>query len=96
VRERIPILSVLLNNFSMAMELPIMPVSTESIARPTFLETMPRWRARSGVTASVSQNQLKIVPAIRRGIEQTKKASPHCWIHHLEGINRLKAILLKK
>ena len=29
VRERIPILSVLFNNFSMAIELPIMPVSTE-------------------------------------------------------------------
>ena len=29
VRERIPILSILLNNFSMAIELPIMPISTE-------------------------------------------------------------------
>src|SRR3712207_9195011 len=29
VRERIPILSVLLNNFSMAMEIPIMQVSTD-------------------------------------------------------------------
>ena len=29
VRERIPILSILLNNFSMAIELPIMPVATE-------------------------------------------------------------------
>ena len=29
VRERIPILSVLFNNFSMAIEIPIMPVSTE-------------------------------------------------------------------
>ena len=29
VRERIPILSILLNNFSMAIELKVMPVSTE-------------------------------------------------------------------
>ena len=29
VRERIPILSILLNNFSMAIELQIMPISTE-------------------------------------------------------------------
>ncbi len=29
VRERIPILSILLNNFSMAIELPIMPQATE-------------------------------------------------------------------
>ena len=29
VRERIPILSILLNNFSMAIELPVMQVSTE-------------------------------------------------------------------
>ena len=29
VRERIPIMSILLNNFSMAIELKVMPVSTE-------------------------------------------------------------------
>ena len=29
VRERIPILSILLNNFSMAIELKVMPISTE-------------------------------------------------------------------
>ena len=29
VRERMPILSILLNNFSMAIELPVMPVATE-------------------------------------------------------------------
>ena len=29
VRERIPILSILLNNFSMAIELQVMPVATE-------------------------------------------------------------------
>ena len=32
VRERIPILSVLFNNFSMAIEIPIMPVSTEKFS----------------------------------------------------------------
>ena len=32
VRERVPILSILLNNFSMAIELKMMPVSTPEVA----------------------------------------------------------------
>ena len=54
VRERIPILSILFNNFSMAIEIPIMPVSQASTARPTFPATTPTWPRRSAAMASGS------------------------------------------
>ena len=76
VRERIPILSVLLNNFSMAMELPIMPVSTERY-RSTDIsgDYAAMARAFGGYGERVTQPS-EIVPAIRRGIEQTQKGAP--------------------
>jgi thiamine pyrophosphate-dependent acetolactate synthase large subunit-like protein len=76
VRERIPILSVLLNNFSMAMELPIMPVSTERY-RSTDIsgDYAAMARAFGGYGERVTA-PAEIVPAIRRGIEQTKKGVP--------------------
>jgi thiamine pyrophosphate-dependent acetolactate synthase large subunit-like protein len=76
VRERIPILSVLLNNFSMAMELPIMPVSTERY-RSTDIsgDYAAMARAFGGYGERVTQPS-EIVSAIRRGIEQTNKGIP--------------------
>jgi thiamine pyrophosphate-dependent acetolactate synthase large subunit-like protein len=76
VRERIPILSILLNNFSMAMELPIMPVSTERY-RSTDIsgDYAAMARAFGGYGERVTEPG-EIVPAIRRGIEQTKKGMP--------------------
>ena len=76
VRERIPILSILLNNFSMAMELPIMPVSTERY-RSTDIsgDYAAMARAFGGHGERVTEPG-EIVPAIRRGIEQTKRGVP--------------------
>jgi len=76
VRERIPILSVLLNNFSMAMEIPIMPVSTEKY-RATDIsgDYAAMARAFGGYGERVTETA-QIVPAIRRGIEQTQKGVP--------------------
>lgn len=76
VRERIPILSILLNNFSMAMELPIMPVSTERY-RATDIsgDYAAMARAFGGYGERVTQPE-EIVPAIRRGIEQTQTGVP--------------------
>jgi thiamine pyrophosphate-dependent acetolactate synthase large subunit-like protein len=76
VRERIPILSVLLNNFSMAMEIPIMPVSTEKY-RATDIsgDYAAMARAFGGYGERVT-DPAQIVPAIRRGIEQTQKGVP--------------------
>jgi thiamine pyrophosphate-dependent acetolactate synthase large subunit-like protein len=76
VRERIPILSILLNNFSMAMELPIMPVSTERY-RATDIsgDYAAMARAFGGYGERVTRPE-EIVPAIRRGIQQTQKGVP--------------------
>lgn len=76
VRERIPILSILLNNFSMAMEIPIMPVSTEKY-RATDIsgDYAAMARAFGGYGERVTSIS-EIVPAIRRGIEQTRKGVP--------------------
>src|SRR5215472_51915 len=76
VRERIPILSILLNNFSMAMELPIMPVSTERY-RATDIsgDYAAMARAFGGYGERVTKPE-EIIPAIHRGIEQTQKGVP--------------------
>jgi thiamine pyrophosphate-dependent acetolactate synthase large subunit-like protein len=76
VRERIPILSVLLNNFSMAIELPVMKVSTEKF-RSTDIsgDYAAMARAFGGYGERVTQPE-EIVPAIRRAIEQTEQGVP--------------------
>jgi acetolactate synthase I/II/III large subunit len=76
VRERIPILSILLNNFSVAMEIPLMPVSTEKF-RATDIsgDYAAIARAFGGYGERVT-DPAEIVPAIRRAIEQTRKGVP--------------------
>ena len=76
VRERIPILSILLNNFSMAIELKVMPVSTEKY-RSTDIsgDYAAMARAFGGYGERIEQPS-DIVPAIKRGIEATKKGQP--------------------
>jgi acetolactate synthase-1/2/3 large subunit len=76
VREHIPILSILLNNFSMAIELKVMPVSTEKY-RSTDIsgDYAAMARAFGGYGERVTKPE-DIIPAIKRGIEQTKKGVP--------------------
>ncbi len=76
VRERIPILSILLNNFSMAIELPIMPISTKKY-RSTDIsgDYAAMARAFGGYGERVTE-PADIVPAIKRGIAQTKEGKP--------------------
>lgn len=76
VRERIPILSVLLNNFSMAIELPIMQVATEKYRSTDISGNYADFaRALGGYGERVTKPS-DIVPAIRRGIEQTESGTP--------------------
>ena len=76
VRERIPILSILLNNFSMALEVPIMPISTEKYRSTDISGNYAEMaRAFGGYGERVARPD-EIVPAIRRGIEQTKAGKP--------------------
>ncbi|HBK06689.1 MAG TPA: hypothetical protein DDZ81_12600 [Acetobacteraceae bacterium] len=76
VRERIPILSILLNNFSMAIELKVMPISTEKY-RSTDIsgDYAAMARAFGGYGERVTQPG-DIKAAIRRGIEQTQAGKP--------------------
>lgn len=76
VREKIPILSILFNNFSMAIELKIMPVSTERY-RSTDIsgDYAAMARAFGGYGERVTEPS-EIIPAIQRGIEQTQNGIP--------------------
>lgn len=76
VRERIPILSILLNNFSMAMELPIMAVSTEKYRATDISGDYAAFARALGGYGERITDPAEIVPAIRRGIEQTQKGVP--------------------
>jgi acetolactate synthase-1/2/3 large subunit len=76
VRERIPILSILLNNFSMAMELPIMPVSTEKYRSTDISGDYAAMARAFGGYGERITDPSEIVPAIRRGIEQTLQGKP--------------------
>jgi len=76
VRERIPIMSVLLNNFSMAIELKVMPISTEKY-RSTDIsgDYAAMARAFGGHGERVTRPE-DIIPAIQRGIQKTKEGIP--------------------
>jgi len=76
VRERIPILSILLNNFSMAIELKVMPISTEKY-RSTDIsgDYAAMARAFGGHGERIEQPE-DIIPAIQRGIAATKEGKP--------------------
>jgi acetolactate synthase-1/2/3 large subunit len=76
VRERIPILSILFNNFSMAIELKVMAVATEKYRSTDISGNYADMaRAFGGYGERVTQPD-EIIPAIRRGIEQTKNGCP--------------------
>jgi acetolactate synthase-1/2/3 large subunit len=76
VRERIPILSVLLNNFSMAIELKIMKVATAKY-RSTDISGhyADVARALGGYGERVTEPG-DIVPALKRGIQRTQEGTP--------------------
>jgi acetolactate synthase-1/2/3 large subunit len=76
VRERLPILSILLNNYSMAIELPVMPKATEKY-RATDIsgDYAAMARAFGGYGERVTEIS-EIVPAIKRGIAQTQAGKP--------------------
>ncbi|HUN26029.1 MAG TPA: thiamine pyrophosphate-dependent enzyme, partial [Steroidobacteraceae bacterium] len=76
VRERLPILSILLNNFAMAIELNVMPKATEKF-RATDIsgDYAAMARAFGGYGERITEPS-EVVPAIRRGIAQTQAGKP--------------------
>ena len=76
VRERTPILSILMNNFSMAIELKVMPISTEKYRSTDISGNYADFaKALGGYGERVTEPE-QIVPAIRRGIEKTREGTP--------------------
>ena len=76
VRERIPILSILLNNFSMAIELKVMPISTQKYNSTDISGDYAMMaRAFGGYGERITEPS-EIVPALQRGIAQTRKGVP--------------------
>ena len=76
VRERIPILSVLFNNFSMAIEIPIMPVSTEKFRSTDISGHYADMVKAFGGYGERVESPDQIIPAIQRGIQKTEEGMP--------------------
>jgi thiamine pyrophosphate-dependent acetolactate synthase large subunit-like protein len=76
VRERIPILSILLNNFSMAIELKVMPISTEKYRATDISGDYAAMARAFGGYGERVEKPGDIVPAIKRGIAATEKGQP--------------------
>ncbi len=76
VRERLPILSILLNNSAMAIELPIMPVATERYRATDISGDYAAFaRALGGYGERVTSPD-QIIPALLRGIAATEAGTP--------------------
>jgi thiamine pyrophosphate-dependent acetolactate synthase large subunit-like protein len=76
VRERIPILSILFNNFSMAIELKVMPVSTEKYRSTDISGNYAKFAEALGGYGERIEKPADIIPAIKRGIKATQEGKP--------------------
>ncbi len=76
VRERIPILSILLNNFSMAIEIPIMQVAQEKYGSTDISGNYADMAKAFGGYGERITDPDEIVPALRRGIAKTAEGVP--------------------
>src|ERR1700716_3215520 len=76
VRERLPILSILFNNFSMAIELKVMEVATEKYRSTDISGNYADMACAFGGYGERVTEPGEIVAAIKRGIEQTHQGRP--------------------
>ncbi len=76
VRERIPILSILLNNFSMAIELPIMKTATEKFRSTDISGNYADMAKAFGGYGERVTEPGDIVAAIQRGVKKTEEGIP--------------------
>jgi acetolactate synthase-1/2/3 large subunit len=76
VRERLPILSILLNNSAMAIELDQMPVATERFRSTDISGDYAAFARALGGHGERVETPDAIVPAIHRGIEATERGQP--------------------
>jgi acetolactate synthase-1/2/3 large subunit len=76
VRERIPIMSVLLNNFSMAIELKVMKTATEKFRSTDISGNYADFAKALGGWGERVTEPSAIVPAIKRAIGKTREGTP--------------------
>jgi thiamine pyrophosphate-dependent acetolactate synthase large subunit-like protein len=75
-RERIPILSILFNNFSMAIEIPIMPVSQAKYGSTNISGNYADMARAFGGYGERIADPADIVDALKRGIEAVARGEP--------------------
>ncbi len=75
-RCNIPILSILFNNFAMAMEFPVMGVSREKFQSTDISGNYADFARALGGYGERVMSPAEIVPAIKRGIEATQDGKP--------------------
>jgi acetolactate synthase-1/2/3 large subunit len=76
VRERIPIMSVLSNNFSMAIELKVMKAATQKYRSTDISGNYADMAKAFGGYGERVEKSNEIVPAIKRGIQKTQEGVP--------------------
>lgn len=76
VRERLPILSILLNNSAMAIELPVMPTATERFRATDISGNYAEFAMALGGYGERVTDPAEIGAAIRRGIAATEAGQP--------------------
>ncbi len=76
VRARIPILSILMNNYSMAMEFPVMQLSREKYGSTDISGNYADFATALGGYGEKVTDPGEIIPAIRRGIAATQDGKP--------------------
>ncbi|MDB6046726.1 MAG: hypothetical protein JWM63_5277 [Gammaproteobacteria bacterium] len=76
VRERLPILSILLNNSSMAIELAVMPNATQKYRATDISGDYAAMARAFGGYGERITTTAEIIPAIKRGIAQTQAGKP--------------------
>ena len=76
VRERIPILSVLFNNHSMAIEIPVMPTSQAKYGATDISGNYAMMAEAFGGYGERVETPDEIIPALKRGIRKTEEGVP--------------------
>ena len=75
-RENAPILSILLNNFAMAIELPIMPVATEKYRATDISGDYAAFARSLGCHGERVTEAAEIVPALKRALAAIESGQP--------------------
>jgi thiamine pyrophosphate-dependent acetolactate synthase large subunit-like protein len=75
-RERVPILSILFNNFSMAIEIPIMPVSQSKYGSTDISGHYADMAKAFGCYGERVTDPADIIAALKRGIAATERGQP--------------------